>query len=632
MRSLRACQISLSLIGLIVLTGQASGQLKWQQDEKSLSLLNSGKVVWRFNAEEGEMKPCFHPLATLDGTPLTAYEPKDHPWHRGAWFSFKYINGVNYWEEDGKTQLSPGRTRVEAVTFTPNEDFSAKLEFTLGYSPPGKPELIHEQRVLMVSAPDQDKNYRIDWQMSFTARQDVTLQRTPLPGEPEGKPYGGYAGLSVRMAPMLAAGTAINSGGQRGEQVHGQTANWISLSQPSGGISVFDHPGNPTFPTAFYYNAQMPFFSPSILFHKSMELKKDEILNLSYRILVSSKAPTTADLNAEFDSFKKLPIGISTPGMINLVELGHQTYASLCEACHSTDLPGKDFKTGPTWWALSGIKPRARKIQANGVFKEIITDDGYLQRAIITPNAELAVHENGDQKGAAYLPIMPDYSHLLRPQEIDAVIAYIKTLNPENNRGPEEVWQTDTKPKKDARSPTDPNHIRVGTEAIVQRAIIDGETTRTFAVGMPDGYRYLFDPASCSVTQAWRGGFLDLSGERTARGTGPNEIDEPIYFGFSPFLKPLGKVRYKGYQLVKGGEPRILMEIDGDRIAQTVRFENDQMIVNIARLGDGKAALRFEIDHRQLSSLQTGPTKVNGEQLTIEPSQKAVTLRAAFLP
>ena len=612
----------------------ARGELKWQQDENSLSLLNSDKVVWRFNAHLGEMKPCFHPLATLDGKPLTDYRPNDHPWHRGAWFSFKDINGVNYWEEDSTIEKSAGRTRVEKVVFLPGKDFSAQLELTLSYSPPGKTELMHEQRVITVSAPDQVGNYRIDWQMAFVAREDVSLRRTPLAGEPEGAGHGGYAGFSVRLDPHLRTGTVLNSEGQSGAKTHGAPASWISFSKPTGSISVFDHPGNHTFPTAVYVNTQMPFLSPAFLFYKGMDLKKSGKLNLSYRILVGGTVPTLPDLDAEFDSFKKVSFEINATGKINLVELGHQIYANLCEACHSTDPPGKDFKTGPTLWALSGIEPRARQVQTEGETKEIATDDAYLRRSILTPNLELAIQENGDQKGTAYLPIMPDYSQILRPQEVEAVIAYIKTLNPQSNRGSDEVWETDTQQK----TKDNPNIISLGTEALVQRAIIKGESTRTFAVGMPNGYRYLFDPETGTVTKAWRGGFLDLSGERVARGAGPNQIDEPIYFGFKPFLKPLGIVKYRGYQLVKGGAPMILMEIDGNRIAQRISFENDQLTLKIERLGvptgtgvtSKKSAVRFQLDRGQLTDLQVDDTKANGDQLTLQPAVGSLTLSTRF--
>ena len=44
-------------------------------------------------------KPFIHPIKLPDGTVITEHEPADHIWHRGLWFAFKFVNGINYWEE-----------------------------------------------------------------------------------------------------------------------------------------------------------------------------------------------------------------------------------------------------------------------------------------------------------------------------------------------------------------------------------------------------------------------------------------------------------------------------------------------------------------------------------------------------
>jgi len=72
--------------------------LSWVEDESSIALLNQGKVVWKLNYDRNEDKPYFSPLRTLNGIDLVLERPDDHPWHRGLWFSWKYINGINYWE------------------------------------------------------------------------------------------------------------------------------------------------------------------------------------------------------------------------------------------------------------------------------------------------------------------------------------------------------------------------------------------------------------------------------------------------------------------------------------------------------------------------------------------------------
>ena len=54
-----------------------------------------------------------------------------------------------------------------------------------------------------VSPPQADGAYCLDWTMVFTALTEVVLDRTPLPSEPGGKVWGGYAGLSARLSTEL---------------------------------------------------------------------------------------------------------------------------------------------------------------------------------------------------------------------------------------------------------------------------------------------------------------------------------------------------------------------------------------------------------------------------------------------
>ena len=44
-------------------------------------------------------RPFIHPLHTPSGLVLTRDAPDDHPWHHGLWFTIKFVNGENFWEE-----------------------------------------------------------------------------------------------------------------------------------------------------------------------------------------------------------------------------------------------------------------------------------------------------------------------------------------------------------------------------------------------------------------------------------------------------------------------------------------------------------------------------------------------------
>ena len=300
------CMLAASIGGI---AAGESHSLTWQRTETRLTLRNGDKTVWSLVFDPLQPKSCFHPLATVDGEVLTAFEPADHPWHRGLWWSWKFINGVNYWEEDRTTRKSEGVTELTASSFKPAEDFSARAELSFSYHPPGQPAVMTEQRRLAITKPDADGRYRIDWTSEFTAgNAPVILDRTPLPHEENGKPYGGYAGLSLRL-PLQPNGWSIRTsqGKNSAAASHGQAARWLDFSSPGGGITIIDHPANPRHPTPWYVhdNKPMSFYSPSILFNEPMVLDAGKSLKLSYRILIHSKPISTEEIETDFGNFTK---------------------------------------------------------------------------------------------------------------------------------------------------------------------------------------------------------------------------------------------------------------------------------------------------------------------------------------
>ena len=82
-----------------------------------------------------------------------------------------------------------------------------------------------------------------------------------------------------------------------------------------------------------------------------------------------------------------------------------------CVACHTPD--GKT-SVGPTWKGLAGKTNHALE---SGT---VTVDDAYLKESILTPNAKLS-------KGFA-AGLMPQTFASLKPEELDQIIAYIKSL------------------------------------------------------------------------------------------------------------------------------------------------------------------------------------------------------------
>ncbi len=286
----------LALVCLVAcLTPAHSAGLTWSRDSASVALLSDAQIVWRFQHGTNATKPLFHPVA-LPGQPsLTWDQPGDHRWHRALWFSWKFINGVNYWEEDPRTGAANGRTEWSAPRIETRPDYGARIALDITYRPAGGAAVLTETRVIVVSPPAPDGSWQMDWDMTFTVPHgQVRLDRTPLPTEPDGKPYGGYAGLSVRLAQDLrdirattSEGPVSFSGGRfRGKAPAFDYAG--TLNGRTAGIAIVSHPANVNSPSPWYaiQDGPMLYFSPAVLCYGALELKKDETLRLRYRVLV----------------------------------------------------------------------------------------------------------------------------------------------------------------------------------------------------------------------------------------------------------------------------------------------------------------------------------------------------------
>jgi len=96
---------------------------------------------------------------------------------------------------------------------------------------------------------------------------------------------------------------------------------------------------------------------------------------------------------------------------ISLEEYGRKLYVSkACNTCHS--LENKNL-VGP---AFNGIYGKTRVFTSG---EKLDADENYLRESILEPQAKVV---------AGFDPVMPTYQGLLGDREIDAIIAYMKTL------------------------------------------------------------------------------------------------------------------------------------------------------------------------------------------------------------
>ena len=115
----------------------------------------------------------------------------------------------------------------------------------------------------------------------------MVFDRTPIPGQPGGRGWGGYAGYSLRMNRDVAGGVFENSEKLTGAATHRQPARWVSYSKPGfGGVLFLDHPANLRHPAKWYVVEGMPYFSPVSIHDAPHTIKAGESLQLQYRLVI----------------------------------------------------------------------------------------------------------------------------------------------------------------------------------------------------------------------------------------------------------------------------------------------------------------------------------------------------------
>ncbi|UCE65234.1 MAG: cytochrome c oxidase subunit II [Candidatus Zixiibacteriota bacterium] len=106
-----------------------------------------------------------------------------------------------------------------------------------------------------------------------------------------------------------------------------------------------------------------------------------------------------------------LESGTETAEDITPVDYGRALFRTkACYTCHNVD---GTSAVGP---ALNGIVGKRRALVGEG---EVTIDENYLRESILEPRASIA---------AGYQPVMPTYQGMLNDKQVDALIAYIKSL------------------------------------------------------------------------------------------------------------------------------------------------------------------------------------------------------------
>ncbi|HUF33633.1 MAG TPA: PmoA family protein [Acidimicrobiales bacterium] len=221
-------------------------------------------------------KPHVHPLATPSGKVLTRSEPEDHPWHRALWFTIKYVNEENFWEE------APPYGVLRHVD-----------DETIHWIRPDRETVGITETRRLTSTDLGDGAYALDWDTTLVPATDVVLDRT------EFTTWGGYGGLSLRGRADWTDTRLLADDGSTHERQIGVPGRWLDLTGTveggTAGVAFLDHPTNPRHPVPWYASTRAAtygdegwanFVNAAFLFHEAMEVAGGEPLRFRYRVVV----------------------------------------------------------------------------------------------------------------------------------------------------------------------------------------------------------------------------------------------------------------------------------------------------------------------------------------------------------
>ena len=247
-------------------------------------------------------RPYIHPLESPGGKVLTRNAPEDHPWHHGLWFTIKFVNEENFWEEMPPYGVLRHTTEPEA---SPD---GKSLVGELHWIRPDKTTVVIRETRRLEHVELDDSSYAIDFSTTLLALDDLVLDRTPF------TTWGGYGGLSFRGAGDWSDTRLMIDDGSEHERVLGTRSRWCDLSSNEAGVAFFDSPTNASHPVPWYASTRAAtygdegwsnFLNAAFLWDGPVEVASGESLRLAYRVVVHDGKWDADQVRAAYDRWRE---------------------------------------------------------------------------------------------------------------------------------------------------------------------------------------------------------------------------------------------------------------------------------------------------------------------------------------
>lgn len=254
--------------------------------DQQVSFQAEGQERLRWHFAVRFPRPFFFPLLGPSGRSLTRMghpAAPDHDHHRSLWWGHRSVAGINFWEERGGGQ----QIRQDEWVHYQDGDDMAGMVVRLGWYDAHNVRLM-QQELIAAFRPLPHGESWLELQTRFVpAMETLTLAQTNF----------GFLGLRVAasLSAQYGGGQLTNSEGAVGEQPNfARPARWMDYSGPIvqeawEGVSWFDHPSNPRYPTAWHVRDD-GWMSPAFCLREAYDLARNQPLVLRYGLHVHGGA------------------------------------------------------------------------------------------------------------------------------------------------------------------------------------------------------------------------------------------------------------------------------------------------------------------------------------------------------
>jgi len=266
------------------------------------SFQRDGVELTRYHFGPGLHRPFLFPVIGPSGVSLTRMghprDPESHSHHNSVWISHNSVNDIDFWSDRGKGTVRHKRI----VELEDSDEYAHLIAENEWVTTEGKVLMLETRRVMVLPLADSEWLLIID--MEFKAKnQAVTLGKTP------------FGMIGVRMAKTIGVndggGTIRNSeGGVDEKEILWKQAKWVDYSGPVTndkieGITLFDHPDNPNFPSYFHVRND-GWMGASLTFDAPREIRPDKPLRLRYGLYIHSDMKSSDAIQTKWKQFTKI--------------------------------------------------------------------------------------------------------------------------------------------------------------------------------------------------------------------------------------------------------------------------------------------------------------------------------------